>query len=317
MEATLGITIPVFALILCAFLSGKTSLFSEGSDKALNTYVYYFALPVFLFLAVAQSPIHSILNTNFILANTLAAILCFATSVILMKLVFNAKTSDLSIQGMVASYGTTGYMGVPILLLAFGSKSMLPASLGTLVHNIPIITCVIIMSEFTKLGQHSFGQALFKTVKTILSNPMVLAVIFGAIFSVAHIPLGKSVLAFGGLLANTAGPCALFALGLGLAKGGMTKKEHNVKAGEVVTLSLMKLLLQPLAVFLLIHWFFPMDHMWTVASVVMSALPAGVTSYVFAQKFQSYISGCAKVIVLSMLLSVITLSVALELLGIS
>ena len=56
MESTLapvfGAVLPVFGLVACGYFAGRFKLVTQASSHALNQFVYAFALPATLFIAV-------------------------------------------------------------------------------------------------------------------------------------------------------------------------------------------------------------------------------------------------------------------------
>ncbi|MFL0584816.1 AEC family transporter [Solibacillus silvestris] len=47
----------------------------------------------------------------------------FIIVIILSRLIFKQDLSSASLYGMNTSYGTTGYMGVPLVIAAFGNEA--------------------------------------------------------------------------------------------------------------------------------------------------------------------------------------------------
>ena len=47
-----GAVLPVFGLVACGYLAGRFGLVTQASSHALNQFVYAFALPAMLFIAV-------------------------------------------------------------------------------------------------------------------------------------------------------------------------------------------------------------------------------------------------------------------------
>ncbi len=66
MSAVVNVALPVFAIILAGWLAGKLRLLGQDSSEALNAFVYWFALPPLLFLAMARSAVSEILHWPFI-----------------------------------------------------------------------------------------------------------------------------------------------------------------------------------------------------------------------------------------------------------
>src|SRR5437588_4542419 len=66
MHALINIVAPVFGIILTGYLAGRFEVLGRDSAAALNRFVFFFALPPALFVAVARAPIDKIFNWPFI-----------------------------------------------------------------------------------------------------------------------------------------------------------------------------------------------------------------------------------------------------------
>ena len=66
MGVIVDVAVPVFAIMLLGYLAGRAGILGDESSKALNAFVYWFALPPLLFLSVARVPVGEILNWPYI-----------------------------------------------------------------------------------------------------------------------------------------------------------------------------------------------------------------------------------------------------------
>ncbi|MDC9818217.1 AEC family transporter [Pectobacterium polonicum] len=312
------IVVPLFLVIFVGYCYGKAKPDSGSADKLINDYVLYIALPALLFIAVAHADIGDLKQWNFILSTLIG----IAVSYILATLLAKRMRVDLpqsSILSMGACYGTTGYMGVPILLSVYGEQAALPAAMATILHNIPAIMAVIVSWDVfstratganTRLI-HSVGRSSLATVK----NPLTIAVLAGLAFVLLDIQVPVVIESFAHFLGNAAGPTALFALGLGLAR--LKVKEHlNVTVSKIVLpMVVLKLVIQPAVTFAIAVYVFGMDGsqgVWLATAVVMAAQPIGAGVYVFAKKYNYQQDVIALSIIASLLLTFVTIPVILS-----
>ena len=68
---------PFFALIFCGHGAGRLKLLDETAAAGVNTFVFYFALPAFLFGLMSSSPIAEVVNGPFIGAYVAASLSVF------------------------------------------------------------------------------------------------------------------------------------------------------------------------------------------------------------------------------------------------
>ncbi|QKY68277.1 AEC family transporter [Lentibacillus sp. CBA3610] len=312
------VVIPIFAIILCGFLAGRLSLLSFNSTSSLNNFVYYFALPALLFFSLATAPVDRILNVKFILANLCIIFSCFALTVLIFKYIFKKTFPEVSMYGMVTTYGNTGFMGIPLLVAAFGQEAAVPAAIVTFIYDLTIITLVVGSFEAAKAmnkkhdGQTSFLSLSGMIAKSVLLNPINASLLLGIIVAVSQIPLPDPVYVFTDTLGPAAGPTALFALGLGLTGQRSVLKNKTYQLPEMLTLIGLKLIALPLFAILFVYVVFPLDDdLWATSVVILSALPTGAIVYVFAEKYQTLVKQIPLYILATTVVSVMTISIFL------
>jgi len=153
------------------------------------------------------------------------------------------------------------------------------------------------------------GRVVRDVARALATNPLLLAPAAGLAVSAAGLALPRPVATFCDLMGATAGPGALFAIGL-----FMVGKPLADGRGELAWIVLCKLVLQPLLAAWLAFRVFPMEREWAVAAVLMSALPTGALAFVIALRYGVYVAGTSSAILATTAVSFITLSVALSLL---
>lgn len=122
MQSALGVALPVFAIVLCGYLAGRYGLLGQGAAGNLNAYVYYFALPALLFTSLAEAPVGELANWAFVGADLVGIAVSFVASAALARWAYRVSLSTSAMRGMIASFGNTGYMGIPLLIAAFGRR---------------------------------------------------------------------------------------------------------------------------------------------------------------------------------------------------
>src|SRR3972149_3159524 len=217
MATIVGIVFPIFALIGLGYLGRRLGLLSGDAAAALSGYVYYFSLPALLYVKVAEVPVAEFFSGNLIFAYS-GGIL---TASLLIWAVGRLRGMDRRTIGMFilnATFGNVGYMGVPFNTVAFGEQGM------------PVVALTIVLtSVITILLSMTLGLAVMEGGGSnvggwrglipnlfpgwFLSNPVLLSIAVGVLASLLAIRLPEPVQRFLGLLADTAGPVALFAIG--------------------------------------------------------------------------------------------------------
>ncbi|MBJ7223567.1 MULTISPECIES: AEC family transporter [unclassified Brenneria] len=313
------IVAPIFLVILVGYGYGRLKPDSGGADKLINDYVLYVALPALLFIAVARADAGELKQWGFILSTLIGIAASYVIATVLAKSM-KIGLPQSSILGMGACYGTTGYMGVPILISVYGEQAALPAALATILHNIPAIMAVIIswdvFSKHAREGRTPLLQSVGSAALTTVKNPLTISVLAGLAFVLLDIRVPVFIESFARFLGNAAGPTALFALGLGLAR--LNVREHlNPTVGKIVLpMIALKLFVQPAVTFAAAVYVFGMGQeqgLWLAAAIVMAAQPIGAGVYVFAKKYDYQQDVISLSIIVSLLLALVTIPLVLNL----
>ncbi len=302
MLAIVNVILPVFGIMLAGFLCGRFGVLGGGSSQALNAYVYYVALPALFFVALSQVPVAEALNLPFIAAFLGGVLAVFLFSALVAHFLFPNGLGAISLHAMSAIFSNTGYMGIPLLAIAFGDAARMPGIISTVINGTVIMALVTILLEIDA-SEHRGGLALAKKALTgVFRSPLVVSALAGLAVSASGLSLPTAVQTFCNLLGATAGPCALFAIGL-----FMVGKSVRAGLGEVLWVTLLKLLVQPLVTFVLAYHVFDLTPIEAAAAVILAALPTGALSFVLAQRYGVYTQRSVAVILISTLLSLVTL----------
>jgi len=304
MEPILNVLFPVFAIIAAGYVSGRFRLLGPDSSDALNRFVYWVSLPVFLFEAMASVDLPVMFNAAFLNAYIGGILLVWALALVLGRVFFGRGLAEGAMLGMNSVYGNTGYMGIPLAITAYGEAAALPAILATVVNTAVVVG---IAAALIEIGQNDDrrGRAIAADIGLgLLKNPLFMAPVLGCLWSMTGLGLAAPVTAFSDILGAAAGPCALFSIGLFLVGRPMSEG-----LAEVGVMTAMKLLLQPVLTAALILYLFPMEALWAKVAVLMAALPTGSGSFVLAQACGLYVARTSSVILISTVLSVITMAV--------
>ncbi len=312
MQVILDVVLPVFGLILAGFLAGKFKVLGQGSTEALNSFVYYFALPPLLFIGMARVPVAQVFNLPFLIAFMGGIVLTAGITVLIARVVFPGRPSETAFAGFLGSYSNSGYMGIPLFMTAYGPEGMLPVIIASVINSAVMVGAIVAAIEAELKGAAGARAAIVHAGRALVTNPLVIAPLLGLLWSALSIPLPKPVTTFCDLLGAAAGPGALFAIGLFLASQSLGNLVGGRKAAEVGFLIVIKLLVYP-AITWVLATAVGLEGYWFAATVVLAALPAGAVSFVVASNYGIYVARTSATILASTVLSVVTLSVLMVL----
>lgn len=303
MDVLIDVVIPVFGIVLAGYLAGRFNILGPESAIALNRFVFFFALPALLFVFTARAPIDKVLNWPFIGAFVGGGVLTLLVALIVGKVWFRYDFATLSMNGLTVVFGNVTYMGVPLLLTAYGPDGVLPTIAATLAVSFVFVAGGIAALEASRATGPSAKRIFLRVSRTILVSPLVLPLLLGILFSWFELPLPKVAGNFLDLMSASTGPGALFALGLSLVG-----RQVMGGAGEVAWITLLKLAVNPLFTFLLVTYLFEMPPLWSRAAVILSAMPIGAGAYVIAQQYEVHVERVSAALVVTTAISVATIS---------
>ena len=170
-------------------------------------------------------------------------------------------------------------LGLPLAKIVLGDAA-LPSVALVLVFNALILwTLVTVSVEWARHGSFSLKGGA-KTVVAVLTNPIVAGILAGTLFGLAGFSIPQFVDVPLAMLGQVAAPIALLALGMGLA-------EYGIRDGWQVSLTItaIKLLLQPLVVWLLARML-GLPPMETQVVVLLASIGVGVNVYLMSRQFK-------------------------------
>lgn len=306
MNVLLEIILPFFALMACGYFCQARGILGERGTDILNGFVYWFALPALLFRVMASVEPSVLLNGNVLAAYAGASVFVMLLAIVLGRAVFKNTVAEGYLSGMNASYGNTGFLGIPLTFVAFGEAAAVPTIITVILSVLVSVFCLAGMTA-AQQEKSSLNNLLFQSLGLIFKNPLLIAPLAGLILAVLHIPLPATVSNFTQLLGNAATPCALFAVGMFLYA-----RPVSGALVEVAFSNFLKLLIMPLIVWGLVQTIFPVPPLWEAVIVIMAATPTGAGSFILAKQFGLYEVRTSSAILLSTLASLPVLFVLLH-----
>jgi len=310
MDKVFGVALPLFALILCGYLARKKNLLNETSTAGLVNVVYYFLLPAFLFMKTLGSTLHHGVDWRLFGSFYGAGALIFGIAVLTGRLLYRHQGTALLIRALAATFSNTGYMGVPLLILAFGDAAIAPAVTIVVCDSFFVLTGGSILMEIARGQGVHWTQALGTVLRGIPRNPLIMSVPVALAFLLLGIALPSPVKVFADLLSNAAIAAALIALGATLAVPA-----EGVRRGDVWEVIALKLLVHPVAVYVLARYVFDLDPLYLKVAVIMASLPVAVNIYILASRYGAYERESSRIMFLSTAASVFVTSAVLLILA--
>ncbi len=271
---SLNATVPIFLMMLLGLLFRKIGWIDEVFASKMNKFVFLVPLPVLLFEDLATVDFAEVWDMKFVL-------FCFGAT--LISIVIAAAVSflwkDRSIQGefIQASYrSSAALLGIAFIQNIYGDAGMAPLMI---IGSVPLynVMAVVVLSFFQPERKKLDRQVWINTLKGIITNPIILGIIAGLLWSALRLPIPS-------ILEKTVSNIGAVATPMGLMAMGATFDIRKAfgKAKPAVAASVMKLvgfaaLFLPLAVWL----GFRREQL--VAILIMLGSATTVSCYVMAR----------------------------------
>lgn len=296
---SLNATLPVFFTMLLGVLFRKVGLFDDALTAKLNRFVFQVALPVLLFQDISGADFYEVWDTTFVLFCFGATLLSIGISIGLSYLMKDKSRQGEFIQ---ASYrSSAAILGIAFIQNIYGSSGMAPLMI---IGSVPLynMMAVVVLSFFKPNRGKMNRKLLLETGKGILTNPIIIGIVVGLIWSVLRIPQPE-------ILQKTVKNVSALATPLGLMAMGAAFDLKKAIAGirPVLLAAFMKLaglaaLFLPAAIAL------GFRESYLVAILIMLSSPATVSCYIMAKNMGHEGSFSSAAVMLTTLCSAFTLT---------
>ena len=221
---SLNATVPVFIIMVFGWFVKCIGLLDEHSTAQINRFVFRTLLPALLFMDLSTADFRTVWDGSLVL-------FCMGATVLSVGIAaaFSLLHKEKCERGEIiqASYrSSAAVLGIAFVNNIYG-KSTVAALM--IVGTVPLynIIAVVILS-LTSPERRTNGSLLSGTLRSIATNPIILGIAAGLLWSLAGIPqpviMSKSI----GYLGNMATPLSLIALGASVrfsaakGRGGLT-----------------------------------------------------------------------------------------------
>ncbi len=302
---SLNATIPIFLMMLLGMLFRKLGWMDEVFAAKMNKFVFLVPLPVLLFEQLATVDFSEVWDIKFIL-------FCFVVTAISITIstLISLLWKDRSIKGefIQATYrSSAALLGIAFIQNIYGTAGMAPLMI---IGSVPLynIMAVVVLSLF-KPGNNSFDKALVKkTLKGIVTNPIIIGIVAGFVWSALKLPMPSILHKTVSSIGATATPMGLMSMG---ATFEMKKATSKMKPTLVAVF--MKLI-GFCAIFLPVAAMLGFRNEQLIAILVMLGSATTVSCFVMARNMGHEGTLSSGVIMMTTLLSAFTLTMWLDVL---
>lgn len=299
---------PLFALVFVGYALMRFSGWPREMPESLSRFVFTVALPAMLFRLMSDFSSLPPVDARLLIAFFGGCLIVFIVGRLLAWKLFALDGVSQSVFALGGIFSNNVLLGLPLARLALGDAAVPSVALVLIFNALILWTLVTISVEWARHGNLSFS-GFAKTLRGVLTNPIVAGILSGALFGLTGWSLPAAVAEPLGLLGQTAAPLALIALGMGLA-------EYGVRADWRISAAIcaVKLLVQPLVVWGLAG-LLGLPVMETRVVVLLASIGVGANVYLMSRQFRVLEGPVASSLVLSTGLAALTTPLALTLTG--
>lgn len=291
---SLNATIPVFLLMILGIVFKKLGWIDDVFASKMNKFVFLVPLPVLLFEDLATTDFFAVWDLRFVL-------FCFVVTLlsIIIVAILSCFLKDKSIQGefIQASYrSSAALLGIALIQNIYGDAGMAPLMI---IGSVPLynIMAVIVLSFFQPERKKLDKDIWIKTIKGILTNPIIIGIVVGLIWSVLKLPLPTIIHKTVNNIANLATPLGLISMGASFHVSQVKEKIKPILISSMIKLFGFCILFLPLAIAL----GFTTEKL--IAILVMLGSSTTVSCYIMAKNMGHEGIVTSGVIMLTTLLS--------------
>ena len=302
------IIVPIFGIILIGWAAAVAGLLSDRVSDGLSEYVFSIGVPALIIGTLTRPGLEGEIAWSYWFSYFGGAALSWAAGSLIALRRKGIGRQGAVLHGFAASQSNTIFMGVPVILQAYGDEGAFPLFLLLAVH-LPLM-----MGMATFLIEAEGGRSLWQRVsglaKVLLKNPIFVALLIGMALRLFHVTPAGPAKAVLDAFAGTASTCALVALGAGL-------KRYRVlfDLPGALTVAFLKVVVHPLAVWLLAFHVFSMPPAYAGVATLFAAMPVGINAYLLAVRYKTETGLVAASVLVSTMIAPLTTIAWLTLLG--
>ena len=315
----------------------------DRATAALGWFVFHLAVPATIYLTLAKSALAGFGGAP-LAAFALSTAVVLGAGWVAAGKIFGRKPGERVIWAMAGGYVNSANLGIPVALRILGNLSFLieVVLLQVLIVTPVILTALDSAADAEGQGGQSGrgGRVRLRRLATLpLRNPVLLASVLGIAASLTRTRLPGALAEPLALLAATAVPAALVALGATLYSpaaqpagvpttpgpdgvpgaagrtGRVPRGAADPSRGEICVIALLKLIGQPAVAWAAGALAFRLAGPELLAVVVCAALPTAQNAFNFAQQYRVAEALAGRAVLVTTTLSLVTILGAAALLG--
>ncbi len=291
-----NVVAPLILYMGVGALLRKTGIVEVRAFRGANTIVFYAALPLLCFRAIAASDLSAVFDSPFLLYSIIGILLLYAlASFIIPRVCKVDQRRSVLIMGTFRSNDAIFGLGVATALLGEDHMALMALAIAL---SVPLFNVLSVISmEHYQGGETKFRRLVLR----ILKNPVLIGCLAGFVASWTHLELPEVLATPVNGIASLTTPLAFIALG-----GTMTFDALKKNRTAITIVSLLRLLLIPvvaLTIFLALGF---RDESIVVALIIFGA-PVAMATYTMSAGMGADDELAGSLVAVTSVLSIVTM----------
>lgn len=291
---------PVFLVMILGWWLKRRKFISDEFVAIADKVVFKVALPVLVFQDIATADLTQAFDLKFVA-------FCFFSTCVFFGVVWLLAEIFIKDKSVIGSFvqgsfrGSAAILGVAFAENIYGDAGLVPMMI---VASIPLfnIFSVVILMRSANAEEADRKTAVKKTLKGIVTNPIIIGIFAGIPFAFLDIPipviLDKAMTTVG----NMATPLALVAIGASFSTGAVLAKWKPTVVASAIKLIVIPGVFMPLAVYM------GFRNEELIAILILTGAPTTVSSYIMAKNMNNDEVLASGIVVMTTLMSSVTIT---------
>ena len=294
----LGITFPLFALILLGFSLVRYLGWTGTVGQALERFVFTIALPAMLLNLTSNLAKLPPLDPRVLVAFFGGYLVVFLILRLSARRLLGYEPVSAAVFGTATLYGNIVLLGLPLISAVLGQDGLATAIPILALNSIVLWSLATIAVEQAR-GAPLTWSGLSSVGKGFFSNPLIVAMISGVVISLVGLPVPGPIRTTLEWLQAAAVPLALVTMGMGLAG-------YRISSGlrDALVMSVAKLIVLPIPV-VGIALALGLPALETQVLALLASAPMGVNSYLISRRFDALQGPISTALIVSTLASAV------------
>ena len=285
----------IMFLIACiGIICYKTKIITKDAQKFFSTFVLKVVIPCFAFISF-QVELSAELISGMLSALLLSIVSHILMIVLSMIIIRKNEKTEYAIDRFSLIYTNCGFMGIPLINGVFGTEGALYATIYLTVFNILVWTHGVMIMK---------NRFNIKELMDVLRSPTMIAIFLGILCLVFGIRLPEVARKPLDYIASMNTPLPMTVAGVMIAQNSLLETFKDFRA---IAVSILKLLILPMIVFLVLRRLIPCDNIVLMSIMLSVSCPTATIGTLFAIEHNKNAAYASRIFAITTVLSSVTM----------